>query len=112
MNPILYVVIPCYNKEEILPKSFAILRAKITQMIHNNLIAPASTLIFVDDGSQDKTWKVLDSLIRNIAPKNFRHQKKIDTNSQMRYVSNTTESVHYLATQTIVFLPPPPMSFY
>ena len=107
MNPILYVVIPCYNEEEILPKSFATLRAKITQMIHNNLIAPASTLIFVDDGSQDKTWKILDSLSRNIAPKDFRHQKKIDTNGQMRYVSNTTESVQYLATQTKVFMPPP-----
>ena len=68
MNPILYLIVPCYNEELVLPKTYQVLCAKIQSMIAHNLIAPTSAIVFVDDGSKDQTWKVLNTLRHNCPP--------------------------------------------
>ncbi len=54
---ILYLVIPCYNEEEILPETTKGLTKKIHQLIEKNKISPKSKILYVNDGSKDNTWK-------------------------------------------------------
>ena len=63
MKPVLYIITPCYNEEEALPHSAPKLVALLTQMAETGLIDEASRLTLVDDGSRDKTWKVIEALI-------------------------------------------------
>jgi len=58
-TPSLAVVIPCYNEEEMLPKTLAILLALRDSMIAKGKINHDSRIYLVDDGSKDKTWKIL-----------------------------------------------------
>ena len=57
--PSLAVVIPCYNEEEMLPKTLATMLSLRESMIAKGKINEASKIYLVDDGSKDKTWKVL-----------------------------------------------------
>ena len=52
---IIYAVIPCYNEEEVLPRSSRILEQKWRTLINNGCISPESRIAFVDDGSKDNT---------------------------------------------------------
>ena len=63
MKPVLYIITPCYNEEEALPHSAPKLVTLLTQMAESGLIDEASRLTLVDDGSRDKTWKVIEALI-------------------------------------------------
>ena len=58
---ILAIVVPCYNEEEMLPITFESLRGKLAELIGKNKISPESFLLFVDDGSRDKTWELIDN---------------------------------------------------
>ena len=49
----LYIAVPCYNEEEVLPDSAEKLRAKLNQMMDNGLIGSDSRIVFIDDGSRD-----------------------------------------------------------
>lgn len=62
MDNILYMVIPCYNEEEVLPETSKRLKAKMTFLIEAGKIDKASRIVFVNDGSRDKTWEVIRSL--------------------------------------------------
>ena len=62
MIPTLTIVVPCYNEEEALPSTAKILEQKLKQLIGQSLIAPESSILFVDDGSKDATWRVIESL--------------------------------------------------
>lgn len=62
MNPILYIVIPCYNEEKVLPITNKMFKAKIESLIQNNKIDPQSRVMFVDDGSTDNTWEIIKEL--------------------------------------------------
>lgn len=62
MNPILYIVIPCYNEEKVLPITNKMFKAKIELLIQNNKIDPQSRVMFVDDGSTDNTWEIIKEL--------------------------------------------------
>lgn len=62
MDNILYLVIPCYNEEEVLPETSKRLKEKITSLIENGKIDKASRIVFVNDGSKDKTWEIIRSL--------------------------------------------------
>jgi glycosyltransferase involved in cell wall biosynthesis len=62
MNRILYLVIPCYNEQEVLHETSKRLLEKITTMINNNIISEKSKIIFVNDGSKDKTWEIIQEL--------------------------------------------------
>ena len=65
MNNILYLVIPCYNEEEVLQETAKRLLAKMNTMIHNRIISDKSKILFVNDGSKDKTWNLIEELHRN-----------------------------------------------
>lgn len=62
MNQILYLVIPCYNEEEVLHETAKRLFKKITNMIDNEIISKESKIVFVNDGSKDKTWNIIEDL--------------------------------------------------
>ena len=58
----LYIVVPCYNEEEVLPETARRLRAKMTALTEAGKIAPDSRVLFVNDGSRDRTWDIIRSL--------------------------------------------------
>ena len=57
MTKILYMVVPCYNEELVLDETSERLKAKYEQLISNNIISPKSRVVYVNDGSKDKTWE-------------------------------------------------------
>lgn len=62
---IMYIVIPCYNEEEMLPITARALVKKLDTLIADGRISPASKVMFVDDGSKDKTWQIIERLHRS-----------------------------------------------
>ena len=56
---ILYLVIPCYNEEEVLPETAKRLKAKLGGMIKTGFISEDSKIVFVNDGSKDQTWQLI-----------------------------------------------------
>ena len=62
MKPILYIVIPCYNEEEVLPITCQMFLDKIKSLIEKELIDNKSRIMFVNDGSKDKTWDIIQEL--------------------------------------------------
>ena len=58
----LYIAVPCYNEEEVLPDSAEKLRAKLRRMMDGGLIDTDSRIVFIDDGSRDKTWELITQL--------------------------------------------------
>ena len=61
-NPKLYIVIPCYNEQEVLPITAPQFLQKLGQLIGDGLVAPDSRVLFVDDGSRDRTWEIIQAL--------------------------------------------------
>ena len=59
---ILYVVIPCFNEEEVLGETSTRLKEKLSTLIKSNVIDDDSKVLFVDDGSKDKTWEIIKKL--------------------------------------------------
>ena len=62
MEEILYLVIPCYNEEEVLQETAKRLLVKINNMISKEMISKDSKILFVNDGSKDKTWSIIEEL--------------------------------------------------
>lgn len=58
----LYLVIPCYNEEEVLPETAKRLKEKFDDFIAKEKISDSSRIVFVDDGSKDKTWNIIEEL--------------------------------------------------
>ena len=61
-TPILYIVIPCYNEEEVLPVTAPMFKEKLAVLSSNGLISEDSRILFVNDGSKDRTWEILSGL--------------------------------------------------
>ncbi|MGN0666661.1 MAG: glycosyltransferase family 2 protein [Huintestinicola sp.] len=61
----LYLVIPCYNEEEVLPEASKQLRTKILSLIKKDRISSRSRIVFVNDGSDDRTWEIIEELHRD-----------------------------------------------
>lgn len=59
---ILYMVVPCYNEEEVLPETSRQLKEKYISLIERKLISPQSRIVYVNDGSKDKTWQIIKEL--------------------------------------------------
>jgi len=79
--PKLNVIVPCYNEEEMLPKSAPVLERILVGLIKKELIAPTSRVCFVNDGSRDNTLAVLKKLTQKSGhlayislSRNFGHQ--------------------------------------
>lgn len=64
MLPKLYIVIPCYNEEKVLPVTSGQFLSKLLELIHNGLLHEDSRILFVDDGSKDRTWEIICELSR------------------------------------------------
>lgn len=62
MQNTLYLVLPCYNEEEVLPETSRQLDIKMGEMIEQKLISKNSKVLFVDDGSKDNTWEIIKQL--------------------------------------------------
>lgn len=62
MDNKLYLVIPCYNEEEVLPETSSRLKDKILSLIEKGKIASDSRIVFVNDGSRDRTWEIIKEL--------------------------------------------------
>jgi len=62
MHDKLYIVIPCFNEEEVLSETANRLADKIKIMIEQGLVSENSKVVFVDDGSKDNTWKIIKQL--------------------------------------------------
>lgn len=59
----LYIVVPCYNEEEVLSETASRLKKKMCSLNENGIIDDESRVMFVDDGSRDKTWEMISSLV-------------------------------------------------
>ncbi len=60
--PILYIVIPCYNEEEVLPLTSGLFLEKVNQLVAAGRISDSSRVLFVNDGSKDRTWELIQKL--------------------------------------------------
>ncbi len=58
----LYVVIPCYNEEEVLPETARRMGGKLTALTEAGTLSPDSRVVFVNDGSKDRTWELICQL--------------------------------------------------
>ncbi|MTB64930.1 glycosyltransferase [Streptococcus sp. zg-86] len=65
VNPILYMVIPCYNEEQVLPETSGLFLAKLEQLIADKLVSKESRILYVNDGSSDKTWELIEEYAQN-----------------------------------------------
>ncbi len=61
----LFLVIPCYNEEEVLPETARRLKEKFAVLTEDGRIAGDSHIVFVDDGSRDRTWELIEALHRS-----------------------------------------------
>ena len=64
MNPVLYIVIPCYNEEAVLPITAPMFRDKLLSLTQQGKISPDSRVLFVNDGSKDNTWNLIRQLAK------------------------------------------------
>ncbi|MBO6129210.1 MAG: glycosyltransferase [Pseudobutyrivibrio sp.] len=64
MKPILYIVIPCYNEQEVLPITAPQFLAKINELVRLDKIDDKSRVMFVNDGSKDDTWNIIKDLAK------------------------------------------------
>ena len=62
MKDILYIVIPCYNEEKVLPITHKMFLDELNELIKKEKISADSKIVFVDDGSRDETWKIICDL--------------------------------------------------
>ena len=62
MQPVLYIVVPCYNEQEVLPITAPMFLEKINSLASAGKISDDSRVMFVNDGSRDKTWEIIEEL--------------------------------------------------
>ena len=60
----LYVVVPCYREEAVLPETARRLKEKLTALMQAGKISRHSRILFVNDGSKDRTWEIIEELHR------------------------------------------------
>lgn len=64
MLPVLYIIIPCYNEEKVLPITSELFLKKIEELISLKMIDEKSRILFVNDGSRDNTWNIICDLAK------------------------------------------------
>lgn len=81
---ILYLVIPCFNEEEVLNQTAAVMKEKLVRMTSEHKISAKSKILFVNDGSKDSTWEIIhklcqtDSIFSGLSfSQNYGHQNAI-----------------------------------
>ena len=63
-TPMLWIVIPCYNEETVLPITAPMFLNKVNELISKGKISDSSRVLFVNDGSRDKTWEIICDLAK------------------------------------------------
>ncbi|MBP3039853.1 glycosyltransferase family 2 protein [Bacillaceae bacterium Marseille-Q3522] len=83
-QPILTIVVPCYNEEEVFDQTYLQLKQVLQSLMFEQLIDEKSQLLFVDDGSQDDTWRKIEATCNEDTTvsglklaRNFGHQKAL-----------------------------------
>ena len=64
METVLWIVVPCYNEEEVLPVTSRLFREELQKLIRAGKISEDSRILFVNDGSRDRTWEIIRELSR------------------------------------------------
>lgn len=64
MDTILYMIIPCYNEEQVLPITSELFLEELRQLVAKGKISDESKILFVNDGSKDKTWEIVERLAK------------------------------------------------
>ncbi len=64
-KPVIGIVLPCYNEEQVLHRTSEQLLALLGRLKQNGAVSPSSFIAFVDDGSRDRTWPLIESLAAN-----------------------------------------------
>lgn len=64
MSPTLFIVIPCYNEETVLPLTAPVFLEELDSLCRQNLISESSRVLFVNDGSRDRTWELICALAK------------------------------------------------
>ena len=64
-HPVLYIVVPCYNEQEVLPITAPMFLNKLKELAEKGLISEDSRVLFVNDGSSDETWNIIRALARS-----------------------------------------------
>lgn len=59
-KPVLTIVVPCYNEQEVLIETASQLSGVLNELISDFLISKESKILFVDDGSKDRTWELIE----------------------------------------------------
>ena len=59
MKEKLYIIIPCYNEQEVLPITSKLFLEELIKLIEKNKISDDSRILFVNDGSKDNTWQII-----------------------------------------------------
>lgn len=63
-KPILWMVIPCYNEQEVLPVTAPLFRGELQELADAGKISDKSRILFVNDGSKDRTWEIISDLAK------------------------------------------------
>ena len=63
-DTVLYMIIPCYNEQEVLPQTSGMFLNQLRDMVNKGKISDASRILFVNDGSRDRTWEIISSLAK------------------------------------------------
>ena len=58
-RPVLWIVVPCFNEEEVLPQTAPMLKEVLSDMVTQGKIHESSAILFVNDGSSDSTWELI-----------------------------------------------------
>ena len=58
-RPVLWIVIPCYNEEQVLPLTAPMFLSKLRDLTARGIISGNSRILFVNDGSSDRTWEIV-----------------------------------------------------
>lgn len=62
--PVLYIIVPCYNEESVLPITSQVFSKKINQLVQQRKVSDGSRVLFVNDGSRDNTWNIICDLAK------------------------------------------------
>ena len=68
MKPILYFVVPCFNEEAVLPVTIPMFLGKLKELSEAGRVSEKSRILFVDDGSKDATWELIEKLHKENSP--------------------------------------------
>lgn len=100
-QPLVTIVVPCYNEEEVIQHTAKTLTSTLVSLIKENLASSRSKILFVDDGSRDQTWPMISELSKRNSyvaglklTRNFGHQKALIAGlDKARHTSDCTISI-------------------